>query len=196
VAGTSTTHGIQVTATSASQPTTVASNVISNLSAPGTGTGVRVRGIHFTGGAQFSITDNTVHSLSTNSTQTGLTANNQVAVGINLWPGGVFYPGDVSGNTIYDIAANNTGALGSIATGMMITNLQGTVSRNIVYDIRNLSTGTTLTLPPIASGIYLRFADSAAFFRAVSARRFAAALCCIALSIEDPRAVLRRLGRL
>lgn len=163
-AGSSTTHGIQVTATSASQPTTVANNLVANLSATGTGTSVRVRGIHFTGGAQFNIQNNIIHSLATNGSQVGLTANNQVAVGINLWPGGVFYQGDVTGNTIYDIAANNTGALATMAAGMMITNHSGTLSGNRIFDIRNMSTGTTPTAPPIAAGLYIRFTDASAFF--------------------------------
>jgi len=163
VAGTSTTHGITVSSTSITNPSTVTGNLVANLNATGTGTSVRVRGINFTGASQFSIMNNVIHSLATNSTGTGIGATSPVAVGIHMFTGSTFYPGVLSGNTVYDIAANNTGALGSVATGMMLTNFQGPATKNLIYDVRNLSTGTTLTLPPIASGVYMRFMDAAEF---------------------------------
>jgi hypothetical protein len=164
VAGSSTTHGISVTAASANQPTKILNNLISGLSANGTGTGVRVRGINFTGAAQSNIKGNMIHSLSSAGSQVGLTAGNQVAVGLHFFPGSTFYQTDISNNTIYDIVATNTGNLGSIATGMTLTNIAGSASSNRIYDIRNMSTGTSTTVPPIASGMYLRFLSQTAIF--------------------------------
>lgn len=160
VAGTSTSHGISVTGTYLSDTTRVTDNVVANISATGTGTAVRVRGINATGPRGYRISGNTFHSLSTNSGGTGIGATNPVAMGIYFFPGSTFYPADIVDNTIHGIAANNNGALATVSTGMLLTNFLGRASRNMIYDVRNLSTGTTATTPPIASGIYLRFSDS------------------------------------
>jgi hypothetical protein len=44
-----------------------------------------------------------------------------------------------------------------VASGIVATNLNGLLAGNVIRAVRNLSTGTSTTTPPIASGLYIRF---------------------------------------
>ncbi|MGA9115814.1 MAG: FlgD immunoglobulin-like domain containing protein [Bacteroidota bacterium] len=160
-AGTSNTYCIN-TASSAG-PQVIEDNLVANVSAANTGTGVHIRGIRHTGAATSVVRGNTVHSLTTSSGETGYTAADPAALGIELYPGSTFYLTDMSGNTVYDISCTNAGALGNLVAGAMLTNYSGAFEGNRIYDIRNASTGTTPTTPPIAAGVYLRFYSEAVF---------------------------------
>lgn len=159
-AGTSTTRGIQVGSTSTTQPVVIENNVIANIRASGTGTSVRIAGIWYTMTATTPpvIRNNTIHDLATAGSATGIGAGSQTAYGIYSYPGsgGFFTQQQITGNTVYAISAENTGDLSTIAVGIAATNFYGEITGNLVYDIRNLSTGTTVTAPPIAAGIYVR----------------------------------------
>ena len=62
--------------------------------------------------------------------------------------------GLVDQNTVNTISATNAGAVNTVAGGIYMSNPAGAVvSNNKVYDIRNASTGTTATTPPVAYGI-------------------------------------------
>ena len=161
VAGSSTTHGIRVGATNTViGPEVVSNNVIANMTATGTGTSVRVRGIHFEYAKMTAqVMGNTIHGLSTNSSGTGggTSSSSSVAVGIHWWPnvGGDWSAVSfvASGNTVHSITAANSGAIASAASGIAMANFTGTLAKNYIYNIRNLSTGTSATTPPIAAGI-------------------------------------------
>ncbi len=166
VAGSSTTHGIRTASTSYTTPIVITNNTVANMTASGTGTGVKVRGIMIDGTNIYChVTNNTINNLSSASSGTGIAAGSPIAVGIYSWTGasnfmevGVV----ISGNTIHTIQGTNTGAYASVVAGITATNYTGTTNKNKIYDIVNLSTGSDATLPPIAAGIFYRFcADSA-----------------------------------
>ncbi|QQS34722.1 MAG: T9SS type A sorting domain-containing protein [Ignavibacteriales bacterium] len=162
VAGSSTTTGIRVDATNHTNSFTVSGNRIANLNASGTGTAVRVRGIiQDIVNCNASYLNNTIHNLSTQSTGTGIAAGSQAAVGIYIYQEG--YVGVhpiVSGNTIYNISADNNTAVATASAGMFCTNFDGVINANKIYNITNLSTGTNQDTPPIAAGLYFRYTGS------------------------------------
>lgn len=163
VAGSSTTHGIQIlhaTGTynmiSILTRQNVKDNLIANLSATGTGTSVRVRGVHFASYSRLNISRNNIHHLYTTSTGSGLTGNSQAVVGINGWQQ-TYLGVIIDSNTIHTLTAASTGSYATSACGIFTSNFDGTISRNRIYNIVNNSTMATLTTPPIAAGIYMRW---------------------------------------
>ncbi|MBI5473305.1 MAG: T9SS type A sorting domain-containing protein [Ignavibacteriae bacterium] len=140
---------------------TITGNTIANMSGTNTGTTARTRGIQVTSDRDsVVISNNTIFNLSTMSgVVSGLTANSQAAVGIGVYSGATFYTSTVTGNTIYNISAENTTAFTTMnsAAGIFLTNFRGLVTNNTIYDIKNKSTGTTAGQPPLACGILGRF---------------------------------------
>ncbi|WP_207494125.1 beta strand repeat-containing protein [Aridibaculum aurantiacum] len=138
---------------------TVTNNRIANITSTNTGTTARTRGISYTGSLANSVIENNqVHDLSSSGAAVSYTAGNQAAVGIHYFPTG-FQSASIKGNTIFNISIENTTALTTtnIAAGIVVTNMGGSVTQNVVYNIRNKSTGTTANQPPVAAGIYARF---------------------------------------
>ncbi|MEO6253340.1 MAG: T9SS type A sorting domain-containing protein [Ferruginibacter sp.] len=138
----------------------ISNNTISNINNTGTGTTARVRGIHHTSANDgVVISNNQISNLSCTGAVTGVAANNQVAVGINIFPGSTFYNTTISGNIIENISAENTSALTTynMAAGVFLTNFTGDFTKNIIRNIKNKGTGTTAGQPPLAVGIYARF---------------------------------------
>ncbi len=156
--GTSTGHqtvtGINVT-TGVTTATTISNNTVSNLNQSGTSTVPTIRGIVYSGTGNGVISSNTVFNL------TGATSNTSQSGGVTGVIG-IVYTGssanaEVSLNTVYNISATNSGAVSTVAAGIGYSNpTSGSVFRNSIYDIRNASTGTTATAPPMAVGILLR----------------------------------------
>ncbi len=156
--GTTTGHqtviGINVT-TGVTTPTTISNNTVANMNQNGTSTVPSIRGIVYAGTGVGTITSNTVYSIS------GATANTTVAGAASAVSGIVYTGGSsnaiVSQNTVYGISATNANTVSTVAIGIGYSNpTEGTVTRNRIYDIRNASTGTTATAPPMAIGILLR----------------------------------------
>jgi hypothetical protein len=142
----------------------ITGNTIANISGTGTGTAARTRGILYTSAnSGIEITDNTIFNLTTMSTATGLTAGNNPVVGIHVFPGSEFYSSVITGNTIYNLSAENTTALttSNVPAGVFLTNFTGVFANNRIYDIKNKSIGTTVGQPPIACGVYARFLSQA-----------------------------------
>jgi hypothetical protein len=146
-------------------PITITNNTIANLTNSGTGTVHVTRGIQYQGGGSGTATPgagtislNSIHDIS------GAAANTTVAGGGTGVQGIIYTGASVNGasitqNTISTILATNTGAVGSTVCGIGYSNpTNGTVTRNTIYDIRNASTGTSATAPPMAMGILIRAA--------------------------------------
>ncbi len=178
VGSATTANSIQVTTTGASatgqqaigmliattMPITIAGNTVGNLANAGTGTAHLVRGIQVqapavTAGASAgaaTIQLNTVHDLSAASANTTLASGGTAVTGIShlaVSP----YGASVDQNVVSAISATNAGAVATSAAGIGFANAtNGSVTRNKIYDIRNASTGTTATTPPMAIGVLLR----------------------------------------
>ena len=108
-----------------------------------------------------TLTGNTVHDLTSASANPTLSGGATAVQGI-LYTGTSTAGGTVSQNTVYAIACTNATAVQTAALGIGYSNpTAGRVTRNRIYDIRNASTMTTTTTPPVAGGIMLRaFATS------------------------------------
>jgi hypothetical protein len=160
VAGTSTTTGIRYDGTNYTNPFTVSGNTIANMNASGTGTAVRVRGITYDDAiGSVTYSNNVIHNLSTMSSGTGVGAGSQAAVGMHIF-GDYGTPPVITGNTIYNISADNTGAFATTAAGIMATDFSGVLNANRIYNIFNASTGSTAVTPPIAAGLFFRFTSN------------------------------------
>lgn len=156
-AGTGVTTGISHSSTS---NIVIAYNEISNMTATAAGnTGVRGIGNGGGSGSVTTIVGNVIHDLTSFSTTTSLTA--PPVAGIVWFPTDFTGVGSVTANTIYALKAADSSAVATNAMGIMLTNCAATVTRNLVHDIRNASTGVTVTAPPTATGIYVRFTAGA-----------------------------------
>jgi trimeric autotransporter adhesin len=151
--GTQLVYGIlaSISSTTLASPV-ISNNIIANISAAGTGTGSLAAGILFNSTSSGIITNNVIRNISSSTTNTVLTGQ----VGIS----GIAYTGGtgsaiISLNTINTLIASNTGSVVSNVAGIALTGtVNGVLSRNRIYDIRNLSTGVTATTPPKAIGIF------------------------------------------
>jgi hypothetical protein len=139
-------------------PTVITGNTIANFSAAGTGTGATVRGISNSSLGPAIITGNIVHDLAGATTNTTVAGGGTGIQGI-LQTGGAVLGANVSQNTIFTLSATNTGAVQTNVTGIGYSNpVNGTVTRNKIYDLRNASTMAVATTPPTAGGILIRAA--------------------------------------
>jgi trimeric autotransporter adhesin len=154
--GNSLVTGIAMPSTSATA--TLNNNIIRNLASYGTGTGSFVRGITTaaaTGnGSTYTITNNSISNLVTNSANTSIANGNTGAQGIQF---GVTTNSVISGNIISNISNINTGTNGSFVAGIAIGNATNlTVSSNRIFNLSNAGTSTTTTAPSIIAGIVIR----------------------------------------
>jgi hypothetical protein len=141
---------------------TITNNTIQNLAAYGTGTASFVRGIHTStvaapSASGWSISNNTVTNLETNSGFTAFGNGLVGALGIHHFPSQGCL---ISQNMISNISNINTTATTSIMVhGISHGNGNGTIiTRNRIWGLSNMSIGTTTTSPPIVAGISLRTA--------------------------------------
>jgi hypothetical protein len=148
----------------ASVPTaaTISTNTIQNLSSYGSATTAYVRGIQTgitTGTSAFTINDNTITNLATNSTLVGVANGQCAAVGIQFLPG---FNSTISGNQISGISCLNTATTNIIAAGIAHgTAANTTITRNRIWNISNAGTSTTATTPAVVAGIVSRSGTSA-----------------------------------
>ena len=142
-------------------PMTISGNIMSNLTNAGTGTAHVIRGIQFqspglvstNANGKCSIVANVVNNLTGSNASVNTFGN---TVGIFYTTSAAAQPngGLIDSNTVNTISATNAGAVATVAGGIYMSNPAGAVvSNNKVYDIRNASTGTTATTPPVAFGI-------------------------------------------
>jgi photosystem II stability/assembly factor-like uncharacterized protein len=152
-AGTGITTGIQ---NQSAAVVTIRDNEISLLFNSLIGSTSGVRGINNGGTAasRTKILRNSIHDIATYTTGALTTP---AAAAITWFPASFTGPdNEITMNVGYAISARDSGAVASNPMGMLITNNAAPVTRNLVYDIRNASTGTTATAPPTATGFYLR----------------------------------------
>ena len=146
--------GINVTS-SITVANTISNNTIANLTQAGTTSAHYIRGISYSGTGAGTITNNIIHDIR------GATAHTTQAGGGTAVQG-IIYTGAspnaiIKNNTFYSIYATNTGAVATTACAIGYSNpFAGTISENIIYDIRNASTGVAGTTPPCAVGILIR----------------------------------------
>ena len=142
-------------------PLSIANNTMANLTNAGTSTGAVIRGIQYqspglastNANGKASIVANVVRNLTGANSNTNTFGN---TVGIFYTTSSAAQPngGLVDQNTVNTISATNAGAVNTVAGGIYMSNPAGAVvSNNKVYDIRNASTGTTATTPPVAYGM-------------------------------------------
>ena len=137
-------------------PNTISGNTVANLTNAGTGTAHVVVGIGYQSGTPSAgattISLNNVHDI------TGANANTSIFGGVRgiVHSGVAPYGASVDQNTVSAISATNAGAVSSTAAGIVYSNPTiGTVTRNKICDVRNASTGTTVTAPPRAVGLLI-----------------------------------------
>ncbi len=149
-----------------------------------TGNGV-IRGIHTNNNGTLSIRNNLIQNLTHNSnsstalfraiecqvgtvTVTGNTINNIAAEGTSTSTAthegiGILISTPVpniviDSNTISNLSLTNTGAIGTVLSGIYIGSLNtgARITRNKLYGFSNAATGVSATAPPVAAAIYLR----------------------------------------
>ncbi|MES2379948.1 MAG: T9SS type A sorting domain-containing protein [Bacteroidota bacterium] len=156
-----------------STPTTalINNNTIQNLISVGASTSSYVRGVQTTTASlatavNWSISNNTINNLTTNSTLTGISSGLCSASGIHHLSsqGSV-----ISQNSISNISNTNTTATTNIlvagivsANAAVTTSLGTVISRNKIWGLSNASIGTTATAPPIVAGIAVRSGNNIA----------------------------------
>ena len=154
-------RGIQNSSTGA---VTIGPNTIRNASLNSSSSSAAFRGIEHTSsaGGVYVISNNTITNLTTASTNVNLSP-----FGTNMLTGvGILINGNTAGtsvtqNTISLLSLTNTTTNGTNLAGIGIA--QGnltSVSRNVIYDLSNASTSTSVTLPGSVSGIFIRSGGS------------------------------------
>ncbi|MDI9340416.1 MAG: T9SS type A sorting domain-containing protein [Sediminibacterium sp.] len=135
------------------------SNTIRNFSSYGTNTSGYVRGIWTaaaTGNAStYSITNNAISNLISNTANTTISNAQAAACGINL---GVGTNGAVTGNTITNIALTNaTVTTVNYAAGIGLSNATSSrIFGNRIYNITNAGVSTATASPNVAAGVIIR----------------------------------------
>jgi len=143
---------------------TIGPNNIRNASLNSSSTSAAFRGIEHTSsaGGVYVISNNTITNLTTTSTNVNLSP-----FGTNMLTGvGILINGNTAGtsviqNTISLLSLSNSTTNGTNIAGIGIA--QGnltSVSRNVIYDLSNASTSTSITLPGTVSGIFIRSGNS------------------------------------
>ncbi|MEI7898101.1 MAG: hypothetical protein WCJ26_13765, partial [bacterium] len=128
----------------------IENNTIGNIAYYNAG-GDRTAGMYISG-SYFSIKNNTIRDLKSNSSGTAFT---YLSVGM-LIAAAPPYPCNIEGNTIYNITNSNTGALAYTAVGIINSGgwLNATVRNNKIYNIKAMGTGTGTNSPQVY-GMYI-----------------------------------------
>jgi hypothetical protein len=131
-------------------PSDIVDNDIDNIVLPATGAAAQIRGINVSGAFVFSISDNTISSLSTASTKTAdVEAGNPSGYNICGILNGASVSGQViADNTINLINATSTSATNTAIAGIAVNNASsaGDIYGNRIAALSNSATGTS-TLP-------------------------------------------------
>ena len=151
-------RGILITNAVGVAPTTIiTNNTFANLSATGTQSAVGINAIHVQGTSVTTVTGNSIYNLSTNS------SNTASGVGSSLAASGIIYSASgapigsvINNNLLYNIAVNNAGTVLTNVAAITATGpISMDISRNKIYDIKNLSTSTGFNPMATATGILL-----------------------------------------
>jgi hypothetical protein len=138
-------------ANSGSGPTSITGNIVANMTNSGSSSSSGVRGITHDGTGEVVITSNVIGSLSSASTNSATDGTNAV-VGILCFPPAPARA-TINGNTISTLISSNAGTVSKVVSGISIRNTSSAfVGRNRIYDLRNLSTGSSSS---VAAGIHI-----------------------------------------
>lgn len=158
--GSSLVAGINYTLNTGSPVINITNNTFQNFTSYGTGVSGYVRGIFtstFAGGPAVTISNNTITNLNSNAANSLSTVTTGVQ-GISLNTGSACV---ISGNTISNLNNTNTGTGGYTVSGIGISSTANPkIVNNIIYNLSNASTSTTVTTPGFASGIIVRSATT------------------------------------
>lgn len=133
--------------------TQVIDNIIANISCIATTPSVTLGGIQLSGTTAANISNNRIFNLSSHSSNISLSPTTFSVFGITT--AATTLPGvQINNNTIHGLVAANTGNLTTNAAGIQLNaSTNNTVNGNRIYDIRNLSSATTINPMATASGI-------------------------------------------
>jgi hypothetical protein len=133
--------------------TQITDNIIANISCIASTPSVTLGGIQLSGTTAANISNNRIFNLSSNSSNISLSPTLFSVFGITT--AATTVPGvQINNNTIHGLVAANTGSLTTNAAGIQLNgSTNNTVNGNRIYDIRNLSTATTINPMATASGI-------------------------------------------
>jgi hypothetical protein len=146
-------RGIDVTS-GVTLATSIQSNTIANLTQAGTTTTGSIRGIAYAGTGVATISQNSISFISGSNANTSLAGTGIQGI---LHNGTAAGGGTISNNTVHTILGLNAGAVQTNVNGIGISGLSAAVvTKNIIYNLQNASTGVTATTPPTASGIIVR----------------------------------------
>lgn len=148
--GTST-IGIQSQAVSSA---TISQNTVANLSAPANNNTVVLRGIQHTGTGVAFINNNIIQALTTGSSNPSMTNAQTALAGITYISASS--GGRISGNSISNLQASYT-SFSIAAVGIGCNGASAlSITKNKIWNIRNLSTYASTSAPPVACAIMLR----------------------------------------
>jgi trimeric autotransporter adhesin len=149
--------GINITSTVVAS-IVVTDNILSNLTQNSTGTTSTLRGIVSASTGNIIIARNTISNFN------GFTANStQGASGTcvqGIWVSANSVNSVIERNTIFSLAARNTGTVGTIVSAIGTSNPTDLViAFNKIYDLKNASTSVSVATPGIAVGVLIRAAQ-------------------------------------
>lgn len=162
--GAAVSHGIEITNSIANANIVVQNNYVANISTLGTTAANRLRGIGYnntstTNTIPVTIKGNQIFNLSSLSQAVGFGAGEQSVTGIYCNPnssGTNFADVTVSNNQIYNMIAYAAADVPTVAVGVFLNNVKGTVNANRIHRIRNYSSRNLASNPAISTGILLR----------------------------------------
>lgn len=152
--GNSQLRGINITTAINIDPAAqITNNIIANMSSVASMPSAGVGAIQQTGTTVSNISGNRIFNISSMAANTGLSPTAPSVFGIGV--SATINPGMlISNNTIYGIIAANTDPLVTNSFGIAVQSANGIVmSRNRIYDIRNLSSSTSQNPMATANGI-------------------------------------------
>ncbi len=145
------------TAVASDSSITISNNTIANLNQNGTNASHYLRGIYVrTGSGIISVLNMTGNKLYNLTSSNAGTATNLDAGTVGIAVSGFFTP-NITDNAIYNISANNNTGITNAVLGLGVNNIVGgNIARNKIYDLKNASTGSSATAPPMTIGIIIR----------------------------------------
>ena len=131
----------------------ISNNLIQNLTHNSNNALALFRGIECQTGT-LSITGNTINNLAAEGVSVNVATQEGIGMLITTAAPNVV----IDSNTISNLMLTNTSAISTVLSGIYIGSQTtgASITRNILFGFSNSATGTTLTAPPVAAGIYLR----------------------------------------
>lgn len=162
VKGTTTGNGlIRGIFTSNTGTMTLRNNLIQNLTHNSNNALALFRGIECQVGT-VTITGNTINNIAAEGTSVNTATHEGIGILVSTAVPNII----IDSNSISNLAVTNTGAIGTILSGIYIGSLStgARITRNRLSGFSNAATGVSTTVPPVAAAIYLRDVASGELF--------------------------------